>query len=101
TPPTVSMTSPANGATVFGTVAVSANATDNVAVASVQFLLDGVTYGSPISTAPYSFSWNSATVGNGTHTWAAIARDTSGTTATSATVRFTVNNPVTTTSPDA
>lgn len=85
-PPTVSIASPAGGATVSGTVAVAANAADNVAVASVQFLLDGVNYGSPFTAAPYSFSWDSATVSNGTHTWAAIAQDTSGNTTTSATV---------------
>jgi hypothetical protein len=90
--PTVSITSPAAGATVSGTVAVAANASDNVAVASVQFLLDGANYGSPLTTTPYSFSWNSATVANGTHTWAAVAQDTSGNTATSATVSFTVSN---------
>src|SRR5262249_29816811 len=37
TPPTVSMTAPANGATVSGSVTVSANASDNVGVAGVQF----------------------------------------------------------------
>jgi hypothetical protein len=91
-PPSVAMTSPASGTTVSGTVAVAANASDNVAVASVQFVLDGTNYGSPITTSPYSFSWNSATVANGTHTWAAIATDTSGNTATSATDSFSVNN---------
>src|SRR5579884_2826435 len=93
-PPAVSMTAPGNGSTVFGTVAVSATASDNVAVASVQFLLDGVNYGSPITSAPFSFSWNSASVSNGTHTWAAVATDTSGNKTTSATVSFTVNNNV-------
>jgi hypothetical protein len=91
-PPTVSMTAPTAGATVSGTVAVAASASDNVAVASVQYVLDGANYGSPLTAAPYSFSWNSATVGNGTHTWAAIASDASGNTATSSTVSFTVNN---------
>ena len=38
--PTVSLTSPAAGQ-VAGTVAVTATATDNVGVTSVQFLLDG------------------------------------------------------------
>jgi hypothetical protein len=92
TPPSVSMTSPTSGTTISGTVAVAANASDNVAVASVQFVLDGTNYGSPITTAPYSLSWNSATVSNGTHTWAAVAKDTSGNTTTSANDSFTVNN---------
>src|SRR6266699_5702411 len=38
TPPTVSITAPANGATVSGTISVSADASDNVGVAGVQFL---------------------------------------------------------------
>jgi hypothetical protein len=91
-PPTVSVTSPTGGSTVGGTVTVSANASDNVAVASVQFLLDGAKYGSPLTAAPYSLSWNSTTVANGTHTWAAVATDPSGNATTSATVSFTVNN---------
>ena len=37
TAPTVSIMTPANGATVSGTITVTATATDNVAVASVQF----------------------------------------------------------------
>jgi len=41
-PPTVSLTAPANGATVSGSsVTVTANATDNVGVGGVQFKLDG------------------------------------------------------------
>jgi hypothetical protein len=91
-PPTVSIIAPASGASVSGTVAVSASASDNVGVASVQFVLDNVNFGAPLTAAPYSFSWNSATVVNGTHTWAAIARDASGNSTTSATITFTVNN---------
>ena len=41
TPPTVSITSPASGATLTGTVTVVANAQDNLSVASVQFKVDG------------------------------------------------------------
>src|SRR5713101_9775852 len=42
TPPTVSITAPAGGVTVAGTVTVSASASDNVGVAGVQVKLDGV-----------------------------------------------------------
>ena len=41
TPPVVALTAPVNGATVSGTVALTATATDNVAVTGVQFQLDG------------------------------------------------------------
>ena len=60
TAPAVTMTSPAAGATVAGTVTVTANASDNVAVSAVQFLLDGVPLGAEDTTAPYSVSWNSS-----------------------------------------
>src|SRR5207245_591052 len=58
TPPTVSITAPAAGASVSGTVAVSASATDDVGVVGVQFKLDGVNLGAEVTRAPYSISWN-------------------------------------------
>ena len=65
TPPTTSITSPGNGATVTGTVTVSATATDDKKVAKITLLIDGrevaVSYGSSVS-----YSWNtSGTKGNG------------------------------------
>ncbi len=92
TPPSVSMTAPANGATVSGSVSVTADASDNVGVAGVQFLLDGGALGSEDSSAPYAVNWNTANVSNGTHRLSAVARDTSGNTTTSATVTVTVSN---------
>jgi chitodextrinase len=92
TPPTVSITSPANGATVSGALTVSANAADNVAVASLQFRVDGNNAGSPVTAAPYTFSLNTATLTNAGHTLTAVAKDTSNNTATSAGVTITVNN---------
>lgn len=95
TPPTVSITSPAAGATVAGIVTVTAVASDNVGVAGVQFLLDGANLGSEDTTAPYSVSWNTTTLGSGSHILTARARDTSGNTAVSAQVGVAVaNNPV-------
>jgi hypothetical protein len=93
TAPTVSITTPANNATVQNTVTVSANASDNVGVAGVQFKVDGANLGAEDTTAPYSVSWTTTTVANGTHTLTAMARDAAGNTATSTTVSVTVNNP--------
>ena len=93
TPPTVSMTAPASGATVSGTTTVSANAADNIAVAGVQFLLDGANLGSEVTTSPYNFQWNTATASAGPHTLAAIARDTSNNKTTSASIPVTVQGP--------
>ncbi len=91
-PPVVSMTAPTPGSTVSGSVNVSANATDNVAVAGVQFKLDGINLGIEDTTFPYSIIWNTTQTTNGNHVLTATARDTSGITATSPNVSVTVNN---------
>ncbi len=90
TPPAVAITLPADGATVSGTINVTANASDNVGVAGVQFLLDGV-LGADDTTAPYSIPWDTTTASNGSHTLTAVARDAAGNT-TSASVAVTVSN---------
>ena len=92
TPPTITMTSPANGATLSGTVTLSANASDNVGVTSVQFQLDGANIGSALSSSPYSESWNTATSANGAHVLTAQARDAAGNVGTSIAVSVTVSN---------
>src|SRR6185295_16373642 len=97
TPPVVSMTAPANGATVSGTVTVIANATDNVGVTGVQFQLDGMNLGGLVTGAgpTYSYSWNSKTAVNGAHTLTAVASDAAGNRATAAGISVTVNNDTT------
>ncbi len=93
TNPTVSVSEPTAGATVSGTtVNVAASASDNDAVAGVQFLLDGAPLGSEDTSAPYSTVWNSWNSVNGSHTLSARARDASGNTNTSAGVSVTVSN---------
>lgn len=77
TPPTVSIVSPAAGDTVSGSMNISVNASDDVGIASVQFLLDDVDIGS-ISSAPYEFSYWTGNVANGDHTFKAIAYDAAG-----------------------
>ena len=99
TPPTVSLTAPAANATVSATITVSANASDNVGVAGVQFQLDGANLGAEDTTSPYSVSWNTTTVSNASHTLTAIARDVAGNRTTSSAVVLTVSNPVQDTTP--
>src|SRR5207244_961125 len=77
-PPTVSITAPAAGATVVGTITVSASATDNVGVVGVQFKLDGANLGEEATAAPYAVSWNTTTAPAGVHTFTAVARDAAG-----------------------
>jgi Bacterial Ig domain/Glycosyl hydrolase family 26 len=91
TPPTASITSPANGASVSGTVPISADASDNVAVSSVGFYADGALV-STDATTPYTGSLNTTGLTNGTHSLTAIATDTGGNSTTSAAVSVTVNN---------
>ena len=91
TAPSVQITAPSAGATVSGTVTLTANASDNVAVAGVQFLVDNVAIGAEDTTAPYSVSWNTTTASTGVHAIVARARDAAGNTAT-APVTVTVDN---------
>lgn len=91
--PTVSINSPLNGATVSGTITVSALATDDVSVSGVQFKLDGVNLGAEDTTFPYGVSWGTPSAGDGAHTLLAVARDGAGHTTTSTAVIVMVNNP--------
>jgi glucose/arabinose dehydrogenase/chitodextrinase len=93
TAPTVSLTAPANGATVSGTINVTASASDDVGVVGVQFLLDGNNLGAEDTTAPYSVSWNTSTATNGAHVLTARARDAADNSTTSAARTVTVAAP--------
>ena len=90
TPPTVSIASPTGG-NVSGTVAISANASDNVGVTHVDLLVNGQSAGSATS-APYQFSWNSTGVANGAAQLKAVAYDAAGNLAQSAIVTVSVAN---------
>jgi hypothetical protein len=95
TPPTVALTAPAAGATVSGSVTVSATASDNVAIAGVQFLLDGQPLGNEVTQSQqqlYSTSWATSGAANGTHQLAARARDTAGNITTTVARTVTVSN---------
>lgn len=97
TPPTAAITAPADSSTVSGTVTITADASDDVAVAGVKFFVNGTQIGSEITTAPYSTSWNTTSLANGGATLTAIARDTAGNTTTTTAVQVMINNPVQTT----
>jgi hypothetical protein len=92
TPPTVSISAPANNATVSTTTSITANASDAGGVAGVQFKLDGANLGAEDTSSPYSFSWDTTTASNATHSLTATARDTSNNLATSSTITVTVSN---------
>ena len=89
--PTVSLTSPANGATFTApaTINLSASASETGgSIASVQFL-NGSTVIGTVTTSPYNFTWTN--VAAGTYTLTARATDSSGNTATSPAVTVTVS----------
>ena len=78
-PPTVALTAPANFATgLAGAVAVTATASDNVAVASVEFQIDGVAIGVADTSAPYATTLDTSLYPSGQHVVRARATDTSG-----------------------
>ncbi|KAB0666917.1 DNRLRE domain-containing protein [Oryzomonas japonica] len=94
TAPTVSITAPAAGVTVGGTVSVTASASDNVGVSKVEFYANNILQSSS-SAAPYSFSWNTASVANGSYSLSAKAYDAAGNVGQSANILVTVNNTAT------
>ena len=77
TPPVVTITSPVNGSTVSGTVTIGANATDDVAVASIMLSLDGSVVATT-NASSVSYRWNTKRAARGSHTITAVAKDTSG-----------------------
>lgn len=79
-PPTVSISSPATGATISGTVTVTAAATDDKKVNKVEFFVDGTKKGEKTA-APYTYAWNTTTAVNGRHSIRARATDSGGKTA--------------------
>jgi thermitase len=96
TPPSVAISVPTGG-TITGTTLVSVNATDNVGVTRVDFRVNGTAIGSS-NVSPYTFSWDSSKVANGTASLTAVAYDAAGNSAVSAAVSVTVSNTTGTTS---
>lgn len=93
--PTTSVTAPANGATVSGTVNVTANASGGQPISRVEFLFDGLRYAEDAA-APYSASWSTLdpnqTAYDGAHVLTTKAYDSAGREVTSANVNVTVAN---------
>jgi fibronectin type 3 domain-containing protein len=89
-PPTVSITSPSNGAALSGTVSITASATDDKGVFKVSFYVDGGFLAECVS-KPYAASWDTTTTGTGAHTISAKAFDTSGNEGDSAVISVTTS----------
>lgn len=95
-PPTVGLTAPLAAATVKGTVAVSATASDDVTLDRVEFFFDGNRIGAADTAAPYTVSWNTLDAAqpafDGTHELTARAYDNHGQMTISAARSVTVAN---------
>jgi hypothetical protein len=92
-PPTVSLTAPSDGVTVYAGTALtlSANASDpDGSVAKVEFLSDGSNQiGASLTAPPYTQSWT-ASLPTGSHTISARATDNAGASTVSAAVNLQV-----------
>ena len=96
--PVALLTAPANyAADVTGVVNVTATASDNVGVTSVEFQVDGIRIGALDTTPPYSTSVNTAAYASGQHSVRVRARDAAGNLSawSRARVKFTGGVPVT------
>jgi len=90
TAPSISITSPGNGATVSGTIDVQVSASDNIGVNSVSLYVDGALVTTSFN-QPFTNSLNSGTVANGTHTLKVTAKDAANNTGSSS-IQVTVDN---------
>jgi hypothetical protein len=78
TPPTVTASVSGNS----GTLTLSASASDNVGVSKVEFWIDGSLVGS-LTNGPFTLSYDSRQLANGSHSLTAKAFDAAGNSATS------------------
>ncbi len=93
-PPTVSITSPADGSTFTAPASITINATASDAdgsIAKVEFFNGNTLLGTD-TTAPYSYNWSN--VGAGSYSITAKAYDDKGATAIAGAVNITITDPV-------
>jgi hypothetical protein len=92
-PPTVTLTSPANGATYTApaTISLTATAADSDGTVTKVDFYNGTTLLGTTSTAPYSYSWTGVVAG--TYTLTARATDNAGASTTSTAATVTVSAP--------
>jgi len=96
TRPTVSISNPASAQTYTNaqTLTITATASDNVGVTSVEFYDGGALKGIDL-TAPHTCDWSFSAADNGAHVWTACAYDAAGNLSNSSPVTLTVNIDIT------
>ncbi len=87
--PVVSITSPLDGASITGSTTIQASVTDPATVTSLQFLVDGAPFGSPITTGGSTYSVPVAALSPGQHVISAQATDSNHLLGTAPGVRVT------------
>ncbi len=76
--PTVTIASPADGATVSGTIKINVVASDNIGVIMLSCEVDGLLIGMTNDSTDYTCNWNTRKVSKGFHTITARALDARG-----------------------
>jgi hypothetical protein len=89
-PPAVTLIAPQGDLT--GTVTVTANAQNLVAITKVQFFVNGTTLIGTATSEPFSVEWDTTAVTNGTATLRAVATDDNGNVGSSAILAVSVAN---------
>jgi hypothetical protein len=89
--PVVSLTAPADRATVGGVVQINVTASDNVRVVRIEVLIDGASFVN-FSQSPAGTNWNTKTVSDGTHVITARAYDAAGNAGNASAVTVVVKN---------
>ncbi len=82
-PPTVMIIFPVPNTTISGDFELLANATDDNAVASVQFYVNGMPYGDLVTAMPFAGTFDSDLFADGAYTIEAVAEDQAGNTSSS------------------
>jgi uncharacterized protein (TIGR03118 family) len=75
-PPTLTLIAPQGD--LSGTVTLTANATNLVAIARVQFFVNGSTLIGTATSDPFTVQWDTTTIANGSATLRAVATDDNG-----------------------
>jgi hypothetical protein len=91
-PPVVTVTSPQAGSTVSAIMTLSATVASAAPITSVQFYVDGIPMGAPLTAPPFLTAWDTRTSADGQHTLTASATDSFNLTGTSSPVTVTVDN---------
>ena len=90
-PTGVSITAPANNSAQQGAIVIAAQASDNVGVAKVEFLVDGQVQATATS-SPYTTTLDTTTLSNASHQLTVKAYDAANNATTSGAISITVNN---------